>query len=253
MDPPEIIISKGNTLEQLDFNIQGCRNALLRTLQIPEAKGNNDTADAICDTKREKSFMLELIPSPSEWIFIGRILHLEKRKYAVHINSSSKDKSSPMVTAECSTLEYIFVCQINTSLQVSQTQQLQSLNRICIEAAIGQGRSPRETRFGESQDDLNLVAPLERKWISMLEVKTCLFDQNSSKLLLEKKFRDTAAKILDLHGESIVKKDIFIKAPQLPEFVRHDEIFVVEDNAPVAASNNLLLGDDRLVLVFCNL
>lgn len=253
MDPPEVIISKGNTHEQLDANIRGCRNAFLRTLRIPEATSNDVIAQTNCDNKREQSFMLEMIPSPSEWIFVGRMLDIvEKRKYTVHTNSSSKDINTPIPTTTCSTLEYIFVCQINTSLQDNQTQQLLSLNRSCIDTVIGRGSSSWVTRFGETENDFCLFAPLERKWISISDLKACLIEQQSNKLQLEKKFRATATKILDVYGESIVKQDFLSKARHLSDVVRHDKIFVVDDetDTPLATTTDLLLGDDRLVLVF---
>ena len=229
MNPPEVVVKKESQQDQLDTNILGCRNALLRTLLIPTS-----TSDSmVTRTNSKRSPLLDLIPSPSEWKFIGRVLNFGNRKCAVRNNSSSKNENAQL-NAMCSTLEYVFVCQIDTSQQDSKTQQMLSLSNINIDG--------REARFGEIVNDLNLGERLEREWVTIPDVRACLVDEKANELRLDKKFKAIAINILNLQTESSLKQDLLVKVD------RHKEIFIVDDTTPAATSVLSLLGDDRSVI-----
>lgn len=227
MNPPEALISKGNKQDQLDTDVQGCRNALSRTLLIPEATSDNVVAPTNCDNTREKSPLLELLPSASEWIFIGRVLHMGKRKHSSRSNAPVKNENAQLLS-KCSTLEYVFVCQLNTSLQDSNAQRLLSLKKCSI--------GGWESRLGEMTNECNLQ--LEWKWVSILDVRASLVDEKSNHLKLDEKFKAIANKVLNLQIESIPKKG-FIK-----QAARQEGIYIVDDNTPTANSVQSLLGDD---------
>ena len=224
MDPPEVVLSSGNKQEQLATNVEGCRNALLRTLLVPDAVHNSTFTEANANNNREKSLLLELIPSPSEWIFAGRILNLEKRTCTVRTSLSSNSEIAPASISTCSTLEYVFVCQINTTPTINQTQQLLSLTDNSIDAAP------------------------HRKWVSISEIRAGLVGEKSNEFRLDKKFQAVAGQILNIQNESILKPEFSIEAHLQSEDTRRDEIIIVDDDTRATTSEQLLLGDERLVL-----
>ena len=99
---------------------------------------------------------------------------MEKRKYVVRSNESSAKKENAQLNEKCSTLEYVFVCRINTSLQVSKAQQLLSLSK--------------------------------SKWVSTIDVKESLAKETSHELKLDKKFKTVVDKMMKLQIEAIIQK-----------------------------------------------
>ena len=223
MDPPEVVLSSGNKQEQLATNVEGCRNALLRTLLVPDAVHNSTFTEANVNNIRGKSLLRELIPSPSEWIFAGRILNLEKRTCTVRTSLSSNSEIAPASISTCSTLEYVFVCQINTTPTINQTQL--------------------------SLTDSSIDAAPHKKWASISEIRAGLVGEKSNEFRLDKKFQAVAAQILNLQNESILKPEFSIEAHLQSEDTRRDEIIIVDDDTRATTSEQLLLGDERLVLL----
>jgi hypothetical protein len=259
MDPVEATISKRADQEQLGINVEGCRNALIRTMATHETVNDNDNEIAQTDSNNtdDNSTLLKLLPPPAEWIFVGRILQLERRQHHVRATFSVEDETT-IRGPECSTLEYVFVCYINMRDQVDYTQQVLNLTSRLSYAMIEgmkevDGRNyAREFINGEPQQSVDYDTTLRWKWASRSELIAHLKNEKSKDFQLDKKFKVIATKMLSLHNdrEASPIHDFWLKSLSKPESFQREGIIAVTNDMSVSTNTHALLGDDRFVLYF---
>lgn len=198
MDPPEVLISALTSSHLLSSNVEGCRNALIR---MCSAAGKG----------------LKFVPSPSTWTCVGRVLHTARRQCRVGSVLSIDDAIN-----DGRTLEYVFVCYVNS-------------------AAFGPMNGASRSMNGDSSLK---DSPLPMKWMARSELTALFLNKRADEVHLDHKFKAVASKCLAL-SENISSSghNYWVESQSPPPFLSLELIFKVEDL--LSDSPQFLQGDDR--------
>jgi hypothetical protein len=253
MDPAEVAMANATSRQEFLSNVEGCRNALTRTLATMEVTdvSTNDSKASFNNNIREASTSNWLPPS-SDWEFAGRVLHMEKRQCRIHTATSIDD-----TTRDFSTMEYVFVCYLDSKLPSNVDHgQLRmnmdgntfdlSANQIPVTVSAIDDTVPLVN--GETQHSTHKNCKSKVQWISRSQLVTGLTNQQQMDLHLDKKFVAVATKLLalanNINAKSPLKHDFWVK-PSLPISLYPEEIVAAADDVlSTPVETEVLLGDE---------